>query len=215
MKPTRVIAYCLMVFGVLGVALISVSSAQAQVAISEDGVTFPDNPEPVWGLRQYKIGDRGPANGFVFYVTNDGLHGLEAAPEDQSAAAQWGCYDTNIPGAEGTAIGTGARNTEEITPYGCSTVGIAAAVAAEYVSPSDYFDWYLPSKNELDSMFNKIGQGNTDLDVETNVGGFASDIYWSSSESNVYDAWLQNFYSGFQLANDKFYALRVRAVRAF
>ena len=113
------------------------------------------------------------------------------------------------------AIGTGKRNTDEITPYGCSTVGIAAAVAAEYVSPSDYFDWYLPSKNELDSMYNKIGQGNTDLDVETNVGGFANDNYWSSSEKDDNFAWIQDFLNGSQYNYSKYFTNRVRAVRAF
>ena len=32
----------------------------------------------------YAIGDTGPASGIVLYVTGGGLHGLEAAPEDQT-----------------------------------------------------------------------------------------------------------------------------------
>jgi hypothetical protein len=60
----------------------------------------------------YAIGDDGPAGGKVFYVTNGGLHGLEAAPVDQSDAAEWGCFENNVTGAVGTAIGTGAQNTD-------------------------------------------------------------------------------------------------------
>ena len=45
----------------------------------------------------YAIGDIGPAGGWVFYVTDDGLHGLEAAPVDQANAA-WGCHGVFFPG---------------------------------------------------------------------------------------------------------------------
>ena len=37
----------------------------------------------------YEIGDVGPAGGWVFYVNEDGLHGLEAAPEDQAVHSPW------------------------------------------------------------------------------------------------------------------------------
>ena len=40
----------------------------------------------------YEIGDTGPAGGIVFYVTDGGLHGLEAAPEDQDRG-EWGCVE--------------------------------------------------------------------------------------------------------------------------
>ncbi|MBP8084514.1 MAG: hypothetical protein KAZ87_15050 [Spirochaetes bacterium] len=38
----------------------------------------------------YAIGDTGPSGvGFVFYITDGGLHGLEVAPVDQSTSAAW------------------------------------------------------------------------------------------------------------------------------
>jgi hypothetical protein len=48
------------------------------------------------------------------------------------------------------------------------------------------------------------------------VGGFADDYYWSSSEGSAYYAWTQRFFlNGYQGSDGKFYNLRVRAVRAF
>lgn len=49
-----------------------------------------------------------------------------------------------------------------------------------------------------------------------NIGGFASpDFYWSSTEYNQDDAWLQSFNNGAQVNFDKFFNYRVRPVRAF
>ena len=50
-----------------------------------------------------------------------------------------------------------------------------------------------------------------------NVGGFASDFYWSSSEVDSFYASSQYFVDGYQSSTDylKDLAFRVRAVRAF
>ena len=59
----------------------------------------------------YAIGDTGPSGvGIVFYVTDGGLHGLEAAPSDQSTSQVWiegGSTQTTENGNTSTAIGTG------------------------------------------------------------------------------------------------------------
>ncbi len=152
----------------------------------------------------YAIGDPGPAGGIVFYITEGGLHGLEAAPADQSSDAEWGCYGTSISGADGTAVGKGAQNTADILA-GCSEAGIAAEIADDYTL-NGYDDWFLPSKKELKLLYQQ----------KTVVDGFANYYYWSSSEYNSVKAWYQYFYNGSQ---DYFYyknfTHRVRAVRAF
>ena len=43
----------------------------------------------------YEIGKTGPAGGIVFYVTDGGLSGLEAAPTDVSTVV-WGCSATLV-----------------------------------------------------------------------------------------------------------------------
>jgi hypothetical protein len=156
----------------------------------------------------FQIGDRGPAGGWVFYITDAGQHGLEAAPVDQ-AYAQWGCYGTAVAGTS-SDIGTGLANTTTIIAQ-CG-FGTAAYNAANY-SSNGLGGWYLPSKDELNQIYMKIGQGAPA--PNTNVGGFANNYYWSSSEVNSDRAWIQNFGSGNQFGNDKFGTRPVRAVRAF
>jgi hypothetical protein len=103
----------------------------------------------------YEIGDIGPAGGIVFYITDSGSHGFEAAPTDQaipfSPGAAWGCFGTGITGANGTAIGTGAQNTDDILA-GCVEAGIAARFAGDF-SLNGYTDWFLPSRDELNELY--------------------------------------------------------------
>jgi hypothetical protein len=136
--------------------------------------------------KKYAIGDVGPAGGWVYGVTADGLHGREAAPVDQSSGAGtgWGCVGTDIPGAGGRRIGTGARNTVHILA-GCTTIDIAADLADAY-RINGYGDWYLPSVDELNIMYLSIGQGAG----PGAVGGFSDTGYWSSTEVDGDFAWV-------------------------
>ncbi|MCP4001404.1 MAG: DUF1566 domain-containing protein [Gammaproteobacteria bacterium] len=152
------------------------------------------------------IGDTGPAGGIVFYVTNGGLHGLEAAPADQNGGSggTWGCYRTLITGADGKAVWTGDQNTSDILA-GCSDAGTAAALADAYTL-GGYNDWFLPSKDELELLYLQ----------KTVMSGFNRNSYWSSTEDDSYLAWFHLFHAqGYQLSKDKNYAIGVRAVRAF
>jgi hypothetical protein len=76
-----------------------------------------------------------------------------------------------------------------------------------------YNDWYLPSIEELNKMYQNIGQGNT-LGLG-NVGNFANNYYWSSTEYDSSGAWYQVFDSGSQDYYFKGLTFYVRAVRAF
>ncbi|MFT5216399.1 MAG: hypothetical protein ACI83H_001521 [Glaciecola sp.] len=62
-------------------------------------------------------------------------------------------------------------------------------------------------------MYLNVGQGNA-LGLG-NVGGFANNYYWSSTEDEGNSAWIQNFSSGEHYTSDKFIPGPVRAVRAF
>ncbi len=161
-----------------------------------------------WGVlslspHSYAIGDTGPAGGVVFYITNNGQNGMEAAPKDQGAMVLWGCNNTLMSGADGTAVGTGAQNTSDILA-GCSDAGIAAEKADEYTL-NGYNDWFLPSKDELDLLYQQ----------KSVVGGFNSGLYWSSTEYDSGYAWYTRMLTGDQGAVDKDLTIRVRAVRAF
>ncbi len=146
------------------------------------------------------------AGGIIFYIDSLGEHGLVCAPTDQSTYAMWGCYGIAIPGAEGTAIGTGNQNTIDII-NGCSTEEIAAKICYD-LDLNSYTDWYLPTLNELGLMyFNLKLQG---------LGDFADENYWSSLEFDNNHAWNFAFGGGFQYSGHrKDTSVRVRAVRAF
>ena len=67
-------------------------------------------------------------------------------------------------------------------------------------------DWYLPSKDELDSLYAQ----------KVTVGGFTTENnYWSSSESDDFYAWFQLFVDGKQESYRKSFTYNVRPVRAF
>ena len=155
--------------------------------------------------------------GIIFYLDGNG-GGLIAAPTDQSSAeAEWGCSETNITGADGMAIGTGAQNTIDIVNANCSPYYSGHPIAAnicDTLTLGGYSDWFLPSKDELNKMYLNIGQGNA-LGLG-NVGGFATSWYWSSTEYDPNRAWRQTFNGGYQ-ANGKTNTNYngVRAVRAF
>ena len=148
--------------------------------------------------------------GIIFWLDGNG-GGLIAAPSDQSTAAEWGCSGGSISGADGIAIGTGNQNTIDIEA-GCVTSGTAADICAN-LTFAGYSDWFLPSKDELNEMYLNIGQGNA-LGLG-NIGGFANNDYWSSTEDGSFNAWGQYFTSGYQGIISKGDNGGVRAVRAF
>ncbi len=139
------------------------------------------NGVPTWVNNEcpsFKIGDRGPAGGYVFYVFDNGAHGFEAGLVDLGPTT-WGCTDTAIPDAEypieSSSIGLGASATNAIL-NSCSEPGIAARLAHEYTL-NGYSDYFLPSFHELIELFK----------YKDNIGGFLSTNYWSSSEfSGIY-----------------------------
>ena len=130
--------------------------------------------------------------GIIFYLDGNG-GGLIASNSDVSTldgtnTAEWGCVGTNINGADGTAIGTGLQNTIDIEA-GCSTTGIAADLCAN-LTLNGYSDWFLPSKDEFEELYNNIGPGdNLGLGNIANISTSSSVNYWSSSEKDENYAW--------------------------
>ena len=65
--------------------------------------------------------------------------------------------------------------------------------------------WRLPIKEELNMLYEN----------KEEIGGFATSYYWSSTEYDSSNAWLQNFFNGNQSTSFIKYDFSfVRAVRA-
>lgn len=161
--------------------------------------------------KQYEIGDIGPGGGIVFYDKGKRTYGwryLAAAPEDQSSGTAWGCYGKGIPGKQKESIGTGKSNTMGIL-RACKDENSAARIASSY-SGGGKEDWYLPSKDELNEMYEKLHKAG--------LGNFANYGYWSSTEDSKNPkkrAWYHGFITGSQKSFNKYNSSRVRAIRAF
>ncbi len=165
------------------------------------------------------IGDTGPAGGLIFYIDEADAYSwtyLEVAPvTSEWTFKEWGDSGTQIGGdAALTGICDGQAATDAIVDHmeGESITGTAAQLCDALIC-GGYDDWFLPSKGELDAIWDNLVNDGTG--ENSGVGGFADDYYWSSSESNSNDAWYQHFDDGFQDDDNKDFARRVRAVRAF
>lgn len=186
-------------------------------------------PETTYYVRTYIMGAAGnfygdeiifttaPANigeehqgGIVAYVLLPGdpgysqynAHGLIAAPYDQGTF-EWGCY-RNLIDATSTEFGSGPANTVAIVNE-CGDGDYAAKICNDLVI-NGYSDWYLPSKEELEKLYQ-----NRNV-----IGGFSEGInYWTSSEFSPNHSWYQSFPGGDQYEFGKSSHLHVRAVRSF
>ena len=155
--------------------------------------------------------------GIVFYVWDNGRHGLIAATSNLSFGGTsfftWG-PTANYVMAIRNGINAGMSNTERIIiKQGAGIGNYAAMVAAHYSFNGNgwggYGDWYLPSLYELQLLFK---QKNV-------VGGFSNTTFvWSSNEADDKTAYTIDFFStgGTQQAEPKNLNPRsVRAIRSF
>ncbi len=163
-----------------------------------------------------EIGDS-YGGGKVAYILQSGdpgydakvQHGLIAATSDQGTSVVWHNTNDGLTGASGTALGTGQANTDAIIALYGTEVN-AAKLCDDYsvtVSSVTYDDWYLPSRDDLDELYE-----NRNI-----IGGFnLTRNYWSSSECNAAGAYAQHFGTGAQQYGASKNSLYwVRAVRSF
>jgi len=156
------------------------------------------------GDAKYKVGDKGPAGGIVFFdkgYERDGWRYLEVAPCVQGQDAVWGDPDLDVPGTA-AGLGSGKANTAAILARG--QTGGAAAVC-DALSLGGFDDWFLPSEYELFA----IGR------LPDSEGLFGRDYCWSSTQYSRYTAVLKKAASDYSESMGKDDRERVLAVRAF
>ena len=160
-------------------------------------------------LRHYKIGDMAQG-GIVFWVDETGEHGLVSSHSDIESISgdfnhEWSTV-FEFTGSTGDGIGAGVINTMLIISAQRGDTDSAARLCAD-LEEAGYGDWYLPSKGELDLLYDNLQTAG--------IGNFTNTFYLSSSEFDEIDAWRQNFDNGSQIVNVKNIGDRVRAIRSF
>jgi TolA-binding protein len=164
--------------------------------------------------------------GDIGYVAGQ-THGLIAAIVDQTSDAGVKWFPSTFYDVTRTLFGQGLANTISIIAAsgGSSLTSYAAGLASNYKG-GDYSDWYLPSKDELNKLYqNRAAIGNFA------TSGIAA--YWSSSQKGTFNfkdfteyakgitsAWVQLFFTdgdvgGTQKDLGISNLRRVRAVRVF
>ena len=139
--------------------------------------------------------------GIVFYLDGNG-GGLVFAQQFFSGK-NWGCYGTNIPGASGSAIGTGLQNTNDIQASGCASGSNFAAEICVNLNIGGYNDWFLPSVDELYALY------------LTNLLQGANWEAWSSTEAGAYHSYTKNMGTGTTVTRGKVNGWAVIPIRAF
>lgn len=132
--------------------------------------------------RPLAIGDyyEGGIVAFISTSTNlaEDTHGLIAAKSDISTTGlAWSSSTTTVVGTS-ALYGTGLSNSNKImTSTGASSFSYAAYKARSYTG-GGYYDWFLPSKDELYKMRLAF----------VSIGNFASpaSFYWSSTEEKAW-----------------------------
>ncbi len=150
-------------------------------------------------------------DGIVFYVYDNGQHGLISATDDQSTGTQWSNGVFRYTGTYSSdGLNAGAMNTALIVATQIAdnpTANFAARVCSDYfviAGGITHGDWYLPSRYELNLLYLQ----------KAVVGGFGG-VYWSSSEAGLSTAVLQNFSTGIWFPDFKDNYFRVRPIRSF
>lgn len=185
-----------------------VNSASAR-NISIQGRNTPEALVSVGVEAALNIGDN-YLDGIVFQVDACNTGKVVTGPLDapNELLSKWSEQNNNIT----TDLDDGEQNTTNIidNDVGCTNANDCAALRCRDFNGSTP-DWYLPARNELQSVAAALCPGG----VTCNFGGFSSTTYWSSSQNANSLAWIVPFPSGlFNFANkptDK----PVRCVRAF
>ncbi len=162
-----------------------------------DQVTFVTTPDAFYIGQVY-------GGGIIFYIDGTGQHGLIGTDYDQGTRQyEWGCCDFISPILIGTStdLGKGQANTTAIVS-GCNEA--TPARLCDDLVWDGYDDWFLPSKDELNQMY-----------LQKTAFGNMTGHYWSSSEFNGVDAFVQGFEVGYQYHDRKNTPNNVRAIRAF
>jgi hypothetical protein len=203
-----------------------------KIALDVDEIKLINSPKPII-LRQkceteivYQVGSNGPSGGTVFYDKGSyslGWRYIEAAPADLTAF-EWGCFGSLVPNANQSQIGKGLFNSAAIANYHdnlnnyyvnpgiCNILNNGSVVAkkALILNSSGKTDWFLPTIDELQLMYQNLQLQN--------AGSFTNSLYWSATQVDENKVKVIDFSHGSTIAIAKIPSgttIVARAVRYF
>jgi hypothetical protein len=154
--------------------------------------------------------------GVVFYLWKDAQgqeHGLIVDKVDLSTGQAWSNINEVAIGPSAQSIWDGLSNSNAIVSQAGHTSS-AAALCINSTSGGNA-DWYLPSVQELNMLWNSYFLVSRALSLITGAALLQPSFYWTSSEVDYYAAWFTYFFDGTAALNEKSNGGYVRAVRAF
>lgn len=214
---------CFYFFVILALTVCSCSSNDDSIDNGNGG-----NPDPNPTPTTYQLGGIGPGGGRIFYLETNLEHGLETS--GVITQAEWGYssipYPQNqsaVPNLSET-LGSGLDNTNKIVDFIGDNNGVpyAAKICQDLVL-NGKDDWYLPSKAELNKLFNYYKYENPSVaDFGVSETSWSSSQYVGTSSSQTTHVfgidWVIPMIGGYVHGN--YYSpydnyLTVRAVRSF
>ena len=154
--------------------------------------------------------------GVIFHLWKDALgfeHGLIIDKTDLGTAQVWSNIDATLIGASAQSSWDGLSNSNAIVGQAGHTSSASALCLNS--TNGGQSDWYLPSAQELNMLWNNYYTVARSLIQITGATQLQSATYWSSTESNTSYAWGFYFASGYAEYINKVAPIYVRAVRAF
>ena len=154
--------------------------------------------------------------GVIFHLWKDNAsveHGLIVALTDQSTSQAWSNVTSTLIGTSAQSSWDGLSNSNAIVGQASHTSS-AAKLCLDLVSGGQS-DWYLPSIQELNMLWNNYYTIARKLSQIGGATQLADYYYWSSSENYNTNAWYFNFVTGGTGSKYKNNTNYVRAVRAF
>jgi hypothetical protein len=203
-----------------GVLVFNTNTAGTGETAVSPGYYFWDDDQKEW--MRFTSGEQGNhyvgelfGGGVVFYVYENGSHGLIASFDDLDLGigVKWGptYLDTNSE-----SWWDGETNNDTAMLYG--PLATDAVALCDAFNAGGFTDWHLPSIGELkaleDAAYVLFKVLDSDGDPTTN-GPDYNDEYWSSTTNGNIDAYSFKFTNTHTEISGRGQTHRVRAVRAF
>lgn len=159
--------------------------------------------------------------GVIFHLYRDSTgteHGLIIAANDISISTSWDSTPSCLAGtcvnvryAESTYNGSG-NSTAIVNDVNSPLTAAAQCIA---YSSGGFTDWYMPSLQELNMLWNNLFDVNRTMESMANAQTMRFAVYWSSTEVDAIGAWNFSFMTGQASYWDKIATYNLRAIRKF